>query len=248
MRGAVLTLIGVLSFFLIGKSYAGPPEEHNIGIEDVEEILLLKAELNSNQLALEKINNVLNHLENRKSKYKNEDDFVEYLYYFTHRKLLKTYTQFPSLEETLVSGRYDCLTATTVYSILLSELDIDHAVVETNYHIYIIVNPDTNHELLIETTDPRYGLIKDQSEIAASKNDYLRNNLEERNTLIAFDFNIERRLEHKELIGLLYYNQSIKEMNNGDWEKAMLIARKAQEYYSENRVATLLNAIGSVSL
>lgn len=248
MRGVVTGIFIILAVFHSEITFASSDPKHEIGIEDVEVMLSLKSTLEGNHVALEKINKVLAHLERRQDKYRSEDDFVEYLYYYTHRRLLKNYIEYPTLEETLISGNYDCLTATAIYSILLSELAIDHAVVETNYHIYIIINPDTEEELLFETTDPRYGFIDDQDEISASKRSYLSDNSTARNTLISFDYNIQRRLENKELIGLLYYNQSIKEVNNGDWEKALEIAKKAFEYYSETRVSTLINIIDSASL
>ena len=169
MRGVVTGIFIILTAFHFEIAFASSNPKHEIGIEDVENMLSIRSTLGSNQLAIEKINKVLSHLENRQGKYRMEDDFVEYLYYYTHRKLLKTYSEYPTIEETLVSGNYDCLTATAIYSILLNELSIEHAVVETNYHIYIIVNPDSERELLIETTDPRYGFIDDQSEISASK-------------------------------------------------------------------------------
>lgn len=245
MRGVVILIITILGILPSVVCLAGSGSGHKLKIDDVKEVILVDSEINYSNLALEKINSVLAHLEKRQGKYRSEGDFLEYLYFYTHRKLLKTYTQYPTLEETLLNGDYDCLTATAIYSLLLSELSIEHAVIETNYHIYILVNPDTENQFLIETTDPRNGFIADQDEIQASRNEYLKNNLSERNTLISFDFNIERRLEHKELLGLLFYNQSIKELNSGHWEKARAIAHRALEYYSATRVSTLVNIIDS---
>lgn len=248
MKGVVSALFGFIFLLALEGVSATPETTHKIRLDDVAELLSLKSELESNQLALDKINKVLAHLANRQDKYRSQDDFVEYLYYYTHRKLLKTYTKYPSIEETLLEGDYDCLTATSIYSILLSELSIDHSVIETNYHIFIMVNPDTTDEILIETTDPRYGFVKGQDEIQASKEGYLKSNIEERNTLISFDFNIERGLEQKELIGLLYYNQSIRKINQGDWDEAMTFAKKAFEYYSRTRVSTLISIIDTAGL
>lgn len=237
----------LLACLQLAPAMATPGPNHYIGLDDVVK-LLLKDEIHINHAALEKINDVLVHLEKRQLKYKSEDDFVEYLYYYTHRKILKAYSEYPSLEETLLDGKYDCLTATAVYAILLNELDISHAIVETNYHIYILVHPGTANELLIETTDPRNGFIKGQDEVRVSKNHYLRNNLEPRNTLISFDFDLERKLAQKEIIGLLYYNQAIKQINLGDWQKASEFASMAKEYYTETRVSTLIEMIDTLSL
>jgi hypothetical protein len=91
-------------------------------------------------------------------------------------------------------------------------------------------------------------LIEEEEEIVTYRNQYVQSNIAERNTLIDLDLNIERSLEQKELIGLLYYNQSVKEINEGHWEKAKLIADQALEYYKKSRVYTLVSIIDSVEL
>lgn len=247
MRRAV-TIISIILFLFHTEVWASGGNGHKLKIEDVEELLAVDSQMEAKSLALEKLNGVLSHLRKRQLKYRSEDDFVEYMYYYAHHKLLKKYSEYPTLLETLSEGKYDCLTATAMYSILLSELSIKHDVIETNYHIFIIVHPGTEHEILIETTDPLYGIIEKDDEILSYRNQYLQSNIAERNTLIDFDLNIERSLEQKELIGLLYYNQSIKEINSGHWEKARLIADQALEYYKKSRVNTLVGIIDSIEL
>ncbi len=248
MRVVAIIVVNVLFFLHTDAFGATSGNGHQLRIEDVEELLAIDSQTEAGKVAFDKLNTVLNHLKKRQAKYKSEDDFIEYLYYYSHQKLLKKYSEYPTLLETMVEGRYDCLTATAIYSILLSELSIVHNVIETNYHIYIIVNPGSENEMLIETTDPLNGLIEEAEEIVSYRNEYLHSNIAERNTLINLDLNIERSLEQKELIGLLYYNQSIKEINNGHWEKAKIIADQALEYYTESRVSTLLNIIDSTTL
>jgi TolA-binding protein len=245
MKAVVWAPISFLFFFYSSTVEAKVVEPYRTSISDVEEILSLKSEFAKNEAVLGKLNEVIIQLKKRQDLYKNEKDFVEYTFYLTHRKLLKDYDKYASLTETLVSGKYDCLTATAVYSIILSELDITHAVVETNYHIYILVNPDTPNELFLETTDPRNGLISDPGEIEDAKEKHLLANTTQNNALIHFDFNIERRLEGKELVGLLYYNQSIKALNSGDWSEAYNIAMQAIDYYPNERLLKLIGIINS---
>ena len=248
MRVAASTILSVLFLLHSVLAAASSGKGHELRIADVEELLAVDSQLELKSLALDKIEAVLTHLKKRQPKYKSEEDFVQYLYYYAHQKLLKKYSEYPTLAETLVDGRYDCLTATATYSILFSELAIAHNVIETNYHIYIMVYPGTEHEILIETTDPLNGLIEEEEEIISYRNQYIQSNIAERNTLIDLDLNIERSLEQKELIGLLYYNQSVKEINEGHWEKAKLIADQALEYYKKSRVYTLVSIIDSVEL
>ena len=248
MRGNLSISILILLLWQFNIALASNGNGYALKISDIEEVLTLKTDSESNSEAIDKINRVLDHLKRRQGKYKSESDFVEYLYYYTHQKLLRRYSEYPTLKETLLDGRYDCLTATATYSILLSELAIEHNVIETNYHVYIIVYPENADQLLIETTDPLNGYIDDQDEISSSRNSYVQSNMAERNTIIDFDFDIERPLEKKELIGLLFYNQSIREANNGHWDKAREIAKMAYQYYSKERVSTLVNIIDSITL
>ena len=212
-----------------------------VGINDVENLLLKNSEINDN--ALSKLQLVLNNLTKKQKQYKNERDFVEHLYYFTHRKILKKYDQYASLSATLATGAYDCLTATAVYSILLTELSIPHAVVETNYHIYILVYPDSDGEILLETTDPAYGFITEASKIQHLKSVYKLANDEQEIGQAELSLNIERRLQDKELIGLLYYNQSVNELNQGNWHLAEDLAKRAIVYYPNIRLTKLIEHI-----
>ena len=214
-----------------------------VGVTDVQNLLINYRNLNDNNLALNKLQLVLDNLTKKQRLYKNEKYFVERLYYYTHRKLLKKYNQYASLSTTLVSGEYDCLTATAIYSILLNELSIPHAVVETNYHIYILVYPDTQAEILLETTDPNYGFITSTSTIEQLKSKYRTTNGEQAIGQADLEINIERRLEGKEIIGLLYYNQSVKELNQGNLQVAEELANLALKFYPAIRVSTLVEFI-----
>lgn len=243
MKRGVGIRLGILIYICSFAQFVIASDNNGISINDVKSLFLVKSELAKDNDALEKFDRVVQQLAKRQHQYNDENDFIEYLYYHTHQKLLKQYQQYSSITETLINGDYDCLTATTVYSLILSELSIDYTVVETNYHIYILVNPDTDNEILIETTDPRYGFISDANEIHQAKIKYRTENLSERDTQIKFEFNIERRLEGNELLGLLYYNQSIRELNNSQWVKARSLSYEALRYYPNERVTTLIDIL-----
>ena len=245
MRRVVLALIGIFSFVLALETQASEGELKKITLEDVESFLSPKSDVNNTTTTLDNLNKVLGHLSSRQEQYKNEVDFIDYLYYYTHRKLLKRYTKYPSIEETLLYGDYDCLTATAVYSLILEELKINHAIVETTYHIYILVNPDTPREILIESTDPRNGLLVNKDDIREAKSTYSKASSASGKALIDFGLVIERKLLDKELIGLLYYNQSIRALNNGNWREAQNFAYAALQYYPNERVTLLINTLES---
>ena len=72
---------------------------------------------------------------------------------------------------------------------------------------------------------------------------YREDNYAKRNTLIEFDFDIERRLEGSELVGLLYYNQSIRALNQDEWVKARNLSYNAFEFYPNERVKSLIDVL-----
>ena len=226
---------------------AGEPDTPKVGVADVQNLLINYSNLNNNNLASDKLQSILNSLTKKQEQYKRENDFVEYIYYFTHRKILKKYDQYASLSATLISGEYDCLTATTIYSILLTELSIPHTIVETNYHIYILIYPDSDGEILLEATSPNNGLIANVDAIKQLKAEYKSANNEQEVGQIKMNLNIERRLEGKELIGLLYYNQSVKELNLGNLQKAEKLANMARKYYPNVRITSLIEFIDTAS-
>ena len=243
MKRGVGIRLGILIYICSLASIAVASDNRGISINDVKSIFLAKSGLANDDAALEKFERVVEQLAKRQHQYNDEAEFIEYLYYHTHQKLLKQYQQYSSIAETLVNGDYDCLTATTVYSLILTELSINYALVETNYHIYILVNPDTDNEILIETTDPRNGVMSNAREIQEAKTKYRTENLTNRDTQITFEFNIERRLVGNELLGLLYYNQSIRELNNSQWVKARNLIYEALRYYPNERVTTLISIL-----
>ncbi|MEM9859304.1 MAG: hypothetical protein AAF843_18240, partial [Bacteroidota bacterium] len=112
----------------------------------------------------EKLTGYIQGLESKRSKFKRQEDFISFVFYKTHRKFLKRYTPYTSFRTLSKSGAYDCLSATSLYSYLFHALDIEHTIVETSYHIYIIANAD-NNSILLESTDPIYGYVKDKKEI-----------------------------------------------------------------------------------
>ena len=192
-----------------------------------------------------------NHLERlvkRQLKYKNEQAFAKYTFYYVHNKLLKNYTEYASLNQTLESGAYDCVTATAMYALFFSELKVPYTVVETNYHLYMLIFPGTDHEVLLETTDPIAGFVTNKSEVAERRKVYLEGNSEVRTNQVDLKWDVEHNLRGSELIGLLLFNQSVKHYNLGNKDKALELANEALTYYSSSRIQTYVQFLKGNSL
>ena len=87
---------------------------------------------------------------------KSDRIFLKSVFSLTHRQLLKTYQQYADFSEIFNGGRYDCVTATALYSLLLEELGYSHAIYETKYHVFLLVE-SSEGQFLIESTDPING-------------------------------------------------------------------------------------------
>jgi hypothetical protein len=239
MKLAGLT-VGILIICCSVSTGASPyPVKSDFNLQDMEQLIVSTEDVKSSE-ALDRLHSSLTYLHKKKQQYNNQENFAEYLYFYVHKKYLKKYKKYTSFAETVDNGTYDCLTGTALYSLFLSELDIGHSIVETNYHIYILINPGSGKEILLESTDPHYGFVTDQKKIARLKKEYVAENDQKREVLVQFNIDINHRLKDKEIIGLLFYNQSIRNINLGLYDRARDCASQAIKYYSGERVTNLI--------
>jgi len=169
-------------------------------------------------------------------------NFLKKVFVETHRKFLKNYSQYSEMSEVFASGKYDCLTATSLYSVILDGLDFDYSIIETNYHIFIIVN--TSHgEVLLETTDLWNGFVTDPKKIDQRIGNYKQNTIAALPTkdkkFYLYHLNLYHRIQQDQLPGLLYFNQAVKAYNAGNFEQCSTLLDKAQTIYNTPRIAEL---------
>jgi len=237
----ILLLAGFVGFASVPKEEA--TQKLQFGISEFNKALSYNAENASLPFANETFKKHFAHLAKKQAKYKSQSQFVEYTFYYLHKKLLKKYKQYASINQTMETGVYDCVTATAVYSLFLTELEIPYSVVETNYHIYVLVFPGTENEVLLETTDPIAGFISNSTEIVKRKLLYVKSNSEVKKNQVDLAWNVETSLNGTELMGVLLYNQSIKQYNVGNKSEAISLAIDALTYYSSARIKTYLSFI-----
>lgn len=174
-----------------------------------------------------------------KSKSRNSDkQFLRTVFNLTHRQFLKEYKQYAGFNELFEDGKYDCLTATSFYSVLLTELGYEHTIMETAYHVFLLVESDQG-QVLMESTDPIGGF------------EYLQENIDQR---IA-SYRAQEQLElgdlanrygsvsRLQLVGLLYYNQCVMLFNNQQWTQAHQMLSQAKAYYNSPRIIDMENII-----
>lgn len=249
MRLRLFTILLISGLVSISSVFGEDnPNKLKFGVEEFKKVLSYNLQETLSIDVQTTLAKHFEHLQKRQPKYRSEKAFAEYSFYYIHKKLLKQYREYASLDQTLKSGAYDCVTATAMYALFFSELDVPFTIVETNYHLYILIFPGTEREVLLETTDPFGGFISDRNEVTERKELYVKGNSEIRANQVDLKWNVENRLKDSELIGLLLYNQSVKHYNLGNKKKAIELANEALFYYASPRIRTYVQFLKGNSL
>jgi hypothetical protein len=160
------------------------------------------------------------------------------------RSILKRYVPYTDFSAMFTEGKFDCLTATTLYAHLLESLSYRFDVIETNYHIFLLVHTGEG-EVMLETTDPVGGFVTDAGTIAARTGDYQRNELKPNGAGYSYPYqcNLFQRVSTEQLSGLLQFNRAVKAYNQGDWISCAASLAKAQERYDNPRIRELCHIL-----
>jgi hypothetical protein len=90
--------------------------------------------------------------------------FCRALFNRTRQQFFRRYTPYASFGETLNNGKYNCLTGTALYALLLDHFNIQYSIIETNYHIFLLAHTQEG-TVLFEATDPTDGFVTDPKQI-----------------------------------------------------------------------------------
>lgn len=162
-----------------------------------------------------KIDQHIAQLEKQRLK-KSEIEFLEFAFEQTHRKFLKSYIPYSQFNEVMETGRFDCLSATALFSIVFDRLAIEYQINETNYHIFLLVNT-MEGDVLIETTDRFNGFVYQTEKIQARMETYRKNEIAAFNkNFYEYQANIFQEVSPTHLVGLLYFNQAVRLYNERD--------------------------------
>lgn len=166
-------------------------------------------------------------------------DFLKLVFNKIHKKFLKSYKDYASFGELFTSGNYNCLTATALYTLVLDHFDYDYKVVETNYHIFILVNGERGR-VLLETTDPQNGFVENESLIEERIKQYRANTIQEeassKRTYYDFQFDLYKEVNLNELTGLLYYNLAVDAFNKNQIDQSVSLLDQAIVHYKSERI------------
>lgn len=162
------------------------------------------------------------------------------LFHGIHARYLKSYVPYSTFDEIFTTGKYDCLTATALFQLALQRLGFHQEVIETNYHIYVLVHLGGS-DIMLETTDRFGGFITDKDLIARRAASYINMEPDSKpgNTVFAYSFQISKSISAQQVAGLLYFNRAVSAFNHQAFEACEKLLEHAAQLYPSSRCEQL---------
>ncbi|WP_157243521.1 hypothetical protein [Algoriphagus resistens] len=209
--------------------------------------LLFRAVQAEKSLSDKKWSNLVAELDQKFEKKGAHINVLRQIFEKSHQQLFKTYQQHSTFNAMLDEGKYDCVSASAALALLLDRYDFDYKVVETDYHVFIVVSIE-GKDIILESTLPIGGMITAPSEVVSYLEGY---NVGDSVQLKSFsqrlgapkvdlsDNAIFRKVNLTQLAGLQYYNDAISHFNEQSFEKATSQLTKALKLYNSERIEGL---------
>jgi hypothetical protein len=180
--------------------------------------------------------------------------FLSHVFAKTHNRFLKNYKTSATFNDLFKNGNYNCLTGTALYALILEHLGYDYRIIETNYHIFLLVETSKG-EALIETTDPLTGFVTDAREISSRISRYMLNTVAEasnKKTYYQYHVSLYNAIGLENLTGLLHYNIAVNAYNSHDFTAAVSHLESTRSFYHSKRIeefsAILLTTLGNAPM
>ncbi len=173
---------------------------------------------------------------------------IKVIYKAVHNNFFSKYELQTSFEQIFNGGIYNCVSATALYGVILSDLKIPYVIIETPTHVYLVAYPE-KEEIKIETTDPTSGyLVMDQKSKKAfidhlhvlkliSDNEFLTTNTDK---LFNKYYYADNKIHLKELLALDYLNLAIYNLADRKNEESYSCLEKSYFLYPTERTRYLM--------
>lgn len=213
----------------------------------VNPYLLFRAVQAEKSLSNQKWDGLVAELDQKFEKKGTHLNVLRQIFQKSHQQLFKTYEQHSTFNDMLDEGRYDCVSASAALALLLDRYGFDYKVVETDYHVFIVVNYE-DKDIILESTLPVGGMITAPTEVAIYLEGYKSDDsgqlksLNQRLGAQKVDLSdnaLFRKVNLTQLAGLQYYNDAISHFNDQSFEKASKQLNKALILYKSERIEGL---------
>ncbi|OJJ17670.1 hypothetical protein BKI52_27805 [marine bacterium AO1-C] len=188
-------------------------------------------QLNTVDHISQQINSYVNTLVQKRKRYNNDRRFLKFVFYNVHKKFLKHYKMHRDFSDIFSDQKnYNCVSAATLYALILQQLDIKYTIHETPFHVYLVAHTPKYPEILLDPTDPHQGFLYNPYAIRKRVRYHSETDGEKLNL----------RISLQQLVGLQYYNQGVYKFNHRKFDQALVKLTRAQELYPSERVKALL--------
>jgi hypothetical protein len=180
----------------------------------------------------------LDKLSSKKNSFKNEAFFLGRVFTKTHQRFLKQFRPYAHFDELLAEGSYNCLTGTALYALILEHLGFNYSIVETNYHIFMLVE-SSEGQILFEATDPLHGFVTNAGDIEKRIAEYKQNDLVAANngkTYYEYRVSLYNTINLDGLLGLMHYNLAVEAYNSHNLASSVEHLSKAAGLYNSPRI------------
>jgi hypothetical protein len=211
----------------------------DLQLKDVHNDLVEFAMADGNaNIRSEKVLKFVHALSDKKDRFSSDTDFLQHVFQQTHRRFLKHYQPHTTFSSMLENATYNCLTATALYTILLDQFGYDFNIVETNYHIFILANVN-GQQVLLESTDPLNGFIRNADDIASRINEYKSGGVtasSSKRVYYQYHGLVFNTISKGQLRGLIHYNLSVDAYNEKDLSSSTEHFVSAYTLYPSSRL------------
>lgn len=172
------------------------------------------------------------------------DHFLTTLFYRTHERFLKEYGENVSYDKLITEGKYNCISGTTLYAVILSSLHIPHTIFESEEHVLLIVH-DGDSRFLFESTDALNGLITDEEMIIKHLEGFSEaDDYAVKPDLLGESLPGYQKVESlAALAGLQYYNEAVLSYREGKLSEAYRLASRGYQLFPSGRLMLCIKTI-----
>jgi tetratricopeptide (TPR) repeat protein len=185
---------------------------------------------------------------------KKVDKRIKPVYDALHKRFLTKYEEKNSFEEIFYNGYYNCVSASALYALAFDKMQIPYAIKEEPTHVYLVAYPGAE-QVVLQTTLAIGGarvisnefkqqfvkILRDQKLISAKEF-----SAQDVNTLFdQYYFGANQDITLTQLAGIQYFNDGVLNVEQKNYEEAIIQLQKAYYLYSCERFRNTL-FLGSI--
>jgi hypothetical protein len=192
--------------------------------------------------AAAKLNHTIAYWQSYRKQARSERKFISRLFKRLHKQELRQFTEFTGLDALLKYGEYNCLSATTLYGIILSETGFKVRYLETSNHICLLVTLSDGSHIMLESTSPSQGIITDKDAVNSRIQELYA---QSQRAAVQAKPGIFQVIGFRQLLGLSYFNQAAWQANHGNKHKAEELAVIGEQWYPAYRFRQMRSVLAA---